>query len=157
YEVKDWRELNRSLFSALKMEKIAMFIVLAFIVLVASFSIISNLIMVVIEKAHEIAILKSMGASDRGVMRIFWLEGFYIGGVGLVAGLIAGLGACGLLARFGLALDPEVYYIAKLPVHVDPFEILAIAGCAVGISCLATVYPAFLAARLRPVKGLRYE
>jgi lipoprotein-releasing system permease protein len=157
YDVKDWRETNASLFSALKMEKIAMFIVLAFIVLVASFSIISTLIMVAVEKAREIAILKSMGASDLGVVRIFLFQGLYIGAVGLLAGMVAGLAACGLLWRFGIALDSEVYYIARLPVHIDLFEIMAIAACAVGISCLATIYPAYLAARMRPVEGLRYE
>ena len=157
FDVKDWREMNASLFSALKMEKIAMFIVLAFIVLVASFSIISTLIMVAVEKAREIAILKSMGASDLGVVRIFLFQGLYIGAIGLLAGVISGLGACGLLYRFGIALDSEVYYIARLPVHIDVLELLAIAACAVGISCLATIYPAFLAARMRPVEGLRYE
>ena len=157
YDVKDWREMNASLFSALKMEKIAMFIVLAFIVLVASFSIISTLIMVAVEKAREIAILKSMGASDLGVVRIFLFQGLYIGAIGLLAGVVSGLGACGLLYRFGIALDSEVYYIARLPVHIDVLELLGIAACAVGISCLATIYPAFLAARMRPVEGLRYE
>jgi len=157
YEVKDWRELNRSLFAALKMEKIAMFVVLGFIVLVAAFSIISTLIMTVYEKARDIAILKAMGAKNAGIVRIFLLQGLYIGVVGLLAGLCAGFGACGLLARFGLALDPEVYYIAKLPVHIDPIEIAAVSVLALGISCAATLYPALLAANLRPVEGLRYE
>jgi lipoprotein-releasing system permease protein len=90
-------------------------------------------------------------------VRIFLLEGLYIGGIGLLAGMVGGLGACALLWRFGVALDAEVYYIARLPVHVDVFEIISIAACAVGISCLATIYPAYLAARMRPVDGLRYE
>lgn len=157
YEVKDWQELNRSLFSALRLEKIAMFIVLTFIVIVASFSIVSNLIMVVMEKGKEIAILKSMGASDRGIVRIFLIEGLYIAAVGMAVGLAYGLLWCYALTRWGLPLDPEVYYISKLPVEVDRMEVLGVAGCALAISVLATIYPAILASRLRPIEGLRYE
>jgi lipoprotein-releasing system permease protein len=155
--VLDWQELNRSLFFALKLEKIAMFVVLTFIILVASFSIVAMLIMIVIEKGREIAILKSMGATDAGVMRTFMLQGTVIGTVGAVAGLILGLGICYFLATVGLPLDSEVYYISTLPVEVDPVEIVLIVVCAVVISLLATIYPSFQAARLRPVEGLRYD
>lgn len=155
--VLDWQELNRSLFFALKLEKIAMFVVLTFIILVASFSIVAMLIMIVIEKGREIAILKSMGATDGGVMRTFMLQGTVIGCVGAFAGLILGLTICYVLATVGLPLDSEVYYISTLPVEVDPMEIVLIVVCAIVISLLATLYPSFQAARLRPVEGLRYD
>lgn len=157
YRVQDWKELNRNLFSALKLEKIAMFLVLTIIILVASFSIVSNLIMVVVEKAREIAILKSMGASDRGIMRIFMIEGLYIGALGTSFGLAVGIGACWALGRFGLPLDPDVYYIDRLPVAMDGLAIALVAMAGIAISFVATLYPSYVAARLRPVEGLRYE
>lgn len=157
YRVQDWKELNRNLFSALKLEKIAMFLVLTIIILVASFSIISNLIMVVVEKAREIAILKGMGASDGGIMRVFMIEGLYIGALGTGFGITLGVATCWALERFGLPLDPDVYYINKLPVAMDAFAIMAVAFAGVLISFIATIYPSYVAARLRPVDGLRYE
>ena len=157
YEVRSWEELNRSLFMALRLEKLAMFIVLTFIALVASFSIVSNLIMMVTEKGREVAILKSMGASDGGILRVFFAEGLYIGLVGLALGLLLGIGTCVLIGRFGLPLDPDVYYIQKLPVVMRVSEIGSVAAAALGLCCLATLYPAFLASRMRPVDGLRYE
>jgi lipoprotein-releasing system permease protein len=156
YVVKDWQELNRGLFTALKLEQIVMFLILTIIILVASFSIVSNLIMVVVEKAREIAILKSMGSSDGSVMRIFIAEGLYIGTLGTVFGLVVGLGSCWAIGRFGLPISSEVYYIEKLPVAVQPWSIVAIAFAGVLISVLATVYPAWVGARLRPVDGLRH-
>jgi lipoprotein-releasing system permease protein len=157
YEVRSWQELNRALFMALRLEKLAMFIVLTFIALVASFSIVSNLIMLVTEKGREVAILKSMGATDGGILRVFFAEGLYIGLVGLAVGLFLGIGTCTLISRFGLPLDPDVYYIQKLPVVMRASEIASVAAAALGLSCLATLYPAFLASRMRPVEGLRYE
>jgi lipoprotein-releasing system permease protein len=155
YRVKDWKELNRSLFSALKIEQIGMFIVLVIIVIVAAFSIVSNLIMVVVEKAREIAILKSMGASDGAIMRVFISEGLYIGALGTLFGLAVGLGACWALDRYGLPLDSDVYYIDRLPVAVEPVNVVLIAFAGVAISVLATLYPAWIGARLKPVDGLR--
>jgi lipoprotein-releasing system permease protein len=157
YEVRSWEELNRSLFMALKLEKIAMFVVLTFIALVASFSIVSNLIMLVTEKGREIAILKSMGARDAAILRVFFAEGLYIGLLGLALGLALGIGGCLLISRYGLPLDPDVYYIQKLPVVMRGGEIASVALAALGLCCLATLYPAYLASRLRPVAGLRYE
>jgi lipoprotein-releasing system permease protein len=157
YDVRSWEELNRGLFTALRLEKIAMFVVLTFIALVASFSIISNLIMLVTEKAREIAILKSMGARDGAILRVFIAEGLYIGLLGLLLGLAAGIAGCLMLARWGLPLDPDVYYIQQLPVVMRGGEIAGISLAALGLCCLATLYPAFLASRLRPVEGLRYE
>jgi len=156
-EARSWQELNRNLFAALWVEKLGMFIFLTFIVLVASFSIVSNLIMLVTEKGREVAILKSMGASDGGILRVFFAEGLYIGIVGLGLGLVMGIGSCLLIYKFGLPLDPDVYYIHKLPIVMRPSEIASVAGAALGLCCLATLYPAYLASRLRPVEGLRYE
>lgn len=155
YEVKDWKEMNRSLFSALFIEKITMFIVLAMIVLVASLCIIATLFMLVYNKAREIAIIKSMGARDLSVLSIFLIEGLYIGGQGMVLGVLAGIASC-----FGLRtleLKADVYYINRLPVQLQPLEILVIAIAALLISMLFTAYPAYLASRMRPVEGLRYE
>ncbi|HXT95439.1 MAG TPA: ABC transporter permease [Polyangia bacterium] len=157
FEVRTWEELNRGLFAALKLEKVAMFVVLTFIALVASFSIVSNLIMLVTEKAREVAILKSMGASDGAILRVFVAEGLYIGLLGLVLGLGLGIGGCLLLSHYGLPLDPDVYYIQKLPVVMRAREIAAVNLAALGLCCLATLYPAMLASRMRPVDGLRYE
>jgi len=157
YEVRSWEELNRSLYAALKLEKLAMFIALSFIALVASFSIIANLIMMVTEKAREVAILKSMGARDGAILRIFFAEGLYIGVLGLVLGIIAGVGACLGLRNYGLPLPAEVYYIEKMPVVMRATEIGAVGLAALALCCLATIYPALLASRMRPVDGLRYE
>jgi lipoprotein-releasing system permease protein len=157
YEVRSWEELNRSLYAALKLEKLAMFIALSFIALVASFSIIANLIMMVTEKAREVAILKSMGARDGAILRIFFAEGLYIGILGLLLGVGAGIAGCYGLATRGLPLPAEVYYIEKMPVVMRGTEIAAVGLAALALCCLATIYPAMLASRMRPVDGLRYE
>lgn len=157
YEVRSWEEMNRGLFMALRLEKLAMFVVLTFIALVASFSIVSNLIMLVTEKGREVAILKSMGATDGAILRVFLAEGLYIGLLGLGIGLVLGVGTCLLISRVGLPLDPDVYYIQKLPVVMRAGEIASVAVAALGLCCLATLYPAYLASRMRPVEGLRYE
>ncbi len=152
--VQDWKELNRSLFAALKLEKIAMFIALCFIILVAAFSIVSNGIMLVMEKGKEVAILKSMGASDRAVLRIFVLLGAYMGTVGTTAGVLTGVFTCWVFDRFGLPLDTDVYYITKLPVKVSPAELSSVLLASLVLTLLATLYPAWQAARLRPVEAL---
>jgi lipoprotein-releasing system permease protein len=157
YRTKDWSELNRSLFSALQLEKVVMAVILGFIVLVASFTIVATLIMLVLEKAREIAVLKSMGAGVPSVMKIFVLEGVVIGSVGTMFGLLLGYGTCVLIDKVGIPLDPEVYYISNLPVAIDPAQFAFVAFAAMAISFLATLYPATKAARLRPVDGLRSE
>lgn len=163
---KDWMEMNRNLFSALKLEKIAMFIILVLIVLVAAFNIISTLIMVVMEKHKDIAILKSMGAPSRGILKIFVIEGGVIGVVGTALGTILGLGAAFNLEKItGLAenlfgfkiLRPDVYYIDKLPSHVDPFTVGLIVVTSILITLFATLYPAWRASKLDPAEALRYE
>jgi lipoprotein-releasing system permease protein len=156
YRIVDWRELNRSLFSALKLEKIAMFLVLGIVILVASFSIVGNLIMVVVEKAREIALLKTLGASNFGVMQLFSIQGLMIGMIGTVLGIATGLLACWAGRRYGLPLNPDVYYIDRLPIHVDPQSVAAAAAAGILISIAATLYPALLAARVRPAAGMRH-
>ena len=155
FEVVDWKQTNRSLFSALKLEKIAMFIALCFIILVAAFSIVSNGIMLVLKKGRDVAILKSMGASDGAVLRVFVLLGLYMGMLGTTAGVLVGCAVCAAFDRFGLPLDTDVYYITKLPVKVNPTELAVVLVASLMLSLLATLYPAWLAARLRPVEGLR--
>ena len=157
YRVQDWKEINRNLFSALELEKIAMFLVLAIIILVASFSIIGNLIMIVVEKAKEIALLKTLGATSTEVLKVFVAQGFFIGIVGTAIGVSHGLLACYLGSVYGIPLDPEVYYIDRLPIHVEAPSIVAVAIAGVVISVIATLYPAAVGARMRPVEGLRYE
>jgi lipoprotein-releasing system permease protein len=157
YEAQSWEDLNKGLFMALRLEKIAMFVVLTFIALVASFSIVSTLIMMATEKAREIAILKAMGAEDGAVQRIFVAEGLYIGLIGLLVGVSTGIAGCLLIRRYGLPLPSDVYYITELPIVMRVGEIATVAASALALCFLATVYPAWLAARMRPVDGLRYE
>jgi lipoprotein-releasing system permease protein len=166
YWTRDWMEMNRNLFSALRLEKIAMFIILVLIVLVAAFNIISTLIMVVMEKNKDIAILKSMGATSKGILKIFMIEGLVIGVVGTFLGA-----ALGLLAAFNLEkitgfvehlfgfkiLASDVYYIDKLPSQVNPLDVWIITGTAILISLLATLYPSWRASKLDPAEALRYE
>jgi lipoprotein-releasing system permease protein len=154
YEVRDWKEINRNLFSALKLEKILMFIVLMFIVMVAAFSIIANGIMLVMERKKEISILKAMGASDGATLNVFVILGVYVGLLGTLSGIIVGVLACIGLKRFGLPLDPDVYYITQLPVQMNPNEILAVLVAGLVIAVTFTLYPAWAAARVRPVEGL---
>jgi len=136
---------------------LAAFIALCFILLVASFSIAANLLMMVTEKAREIAILKSMGARDGAIVRIFVAEGLYIGLVGLLIGVAMGILSCLSLGRYGLPLPVEVYYIEQMPVVMRVREIAGIGLAALALSCLATIYPALLASRIRPADGLRFD
>lgn len=157
YITKDWMGMNHNLFSALKLEKTAMFIVLALIVLVAAFNIISTLIMVVMEKSREIAILKSMGATSGAIMRIFVYEGLIIGCSGMIIGVGGGLGLCKLLSRYQfIKLPGDVYPMSTLPVKVLAIDVGIVAFSAVIITFLATIYPAWKASRVDPVEGLRY-
>jgi lipoprotein-releasing system permease protein len=156
YRVQGWQELNRSLFSALKLEKIAMFLVLAIIILVASFSIVGTLVMVVVEKGKEIALLKTMGSSDRGVTWIFVTQGFFIGLIGSLLGVGYGLFCCFVFKAIGIPIDADVYYIDELPLHVDLPSIGLIAAAGLVISVAATIYPAMVASRLPPSVGLRH-
>jgi len=163
---KDWMEMNRNLFSAMKLEKILMFVILVLIILVAAFNIISTLIMVVMEKQKDIAILKSMGAPSKGILKIFVIEGLVTGVVGTILGTILGLAVVlnfgaiqGLLEKLlGFKImASDVYYIDKLPSQVNPLDIALIVVTAILISLLATLYPSWRASKLDPAEALRYE
>jgi lipoprotein-releasing system permease protein len=155
--IRDWQELNKGLFSALELEKIVTFIILSIAIVVGSFCIICTLLLMVTEKSKEIAILKATGASDLGILNIFMSEGLLIGGIGTVFGVVTGLVLCLGLLWFGVRLDPDVYYVDRLPINVDPLDYAVVALCSLGITILATIYPAVAASRLRPVEGIRYE
>ncbi|MFZ3138714.1 MAG: lipoprotein-releasing ABC transporter permease subunit [Thermodesulfovibrionales bacterium] len=155
---KDWMQMNRNLFSALKLEKFAMFIILILIILVASLNIVSTLIMNVMEKKREIAILKAMGATDRGIMNIFMLQGLFIGVVGTIIGVTGGYLLCYILNTYEIIkLPADVYYLSHLPVKTKFIDFVTVSLSAVIISFLATIYPAWQAAKMNPVEPLRYE
>lgn len=157
YITKDWMRMNKNLFSALQLEKTALSIIVALVVLVAAFNIVSTLIMVVMEKSKDIAILKAMGASSSQIMKIFIYEGLVIGLSGTILGLIGGLTVCKLLARYHFIKLPDVYPISTLPVEIVPHDIILICASAVLITLLATLYPSWQAARVDPATALRYE
>lgn len=166
FYTQTWMEMNKNLFSALKLEKTVMFVILVMIVLVAAFGIVSTLTLVVMEKTREIAILKSMGATAGGIMRIFMVDGIVIGAVGTLFGLLGGLvvttnldGIVGFAERaFGITAFPgDVYFLDKLPHQINAPDVIAVAVVSLVISFLATVYPSWQASRLNPVEALRYE
>lgn len=166
YWTRTWMEMNRNLFSALRLEKVAMFIILTLIILVAALNIISTLIMVVMEKGKDIAILKSLGATSGGIMKIFMIEGIIIGVTGTFFGTVLGLVAALNLEKIVQfierafhfkVLPPSVYYIDTFPSKVEPSVVFVIVLISIGISFLATLYPSWQASRFDPVEGLRYE
>ena len=157
-QVRDWKEMHRNLYSALKLEKTAMFVILTLIILVAAFSIVATLIMMVTEKHKEIAILKAMGATQGAIQRIFMLQGVIIGSIGTLLGLIMGFVIAYLQNRYQIvSLSKDVYYIPALTVKISAVDVCWVAGCAVLISFLATMYPSRQAAALDPAEALRYE
>lgn len=156
YSVRTWIDMNRNLFEALFLEKWGLFIVLTLMVLVASFNIISTLIVTVTSKIHDIGILKSLGATKKSIQRIFTKQGIYIGGVGVLWGLILGFGLSYILRTF-VHVPQEIYSIDRVPVELQWFDVLVTVIAALIISFLATIYPAAQAAKLEPVEALRYE
>jgi lipoprotein-releasing system permease protein len=151
--IRSWREVNRNLFGALELEKLAMFITLGIAILVASFCIFAALVLMVQEKGREVGILKAMGAEDRAIVGIFLVQGLLIGVLGAMSGLDL---VCFAAEHFKfIRMNPEVYYIDRLPVNVDPVEFLLVGLAAVVVCVLATIYPAVLGSRLRPVDALR--
>jgi lipoprotein-releasing system permease protein len=164
--VADWRSMNSAIFEALSVERVAMFVILSLIILVAVFNILSSLIMLVRAKTRDIAILRTMGASRGSLLRIFMTVGTTIGGLGTIAGLL--LGAIALYFRQPVVnfvqiitgqnlWDPSIRFLTELPSKTDPFEVMAVTIMALGFSFLATLYPAYKAASTDPVQVLRYE
>ncbi len=156
YMARDWMALNRNLFSALRLEKTMMFLLLVLITLVASFNIVGTLTMIVNEKQREIAILKAMGATPQAIMRIFMLNGVVIGLTGTAIGIPLGYTFLYLIENYW-TFDQTVYYISHIPVHVKALDVFLVSFSAILISFVATLYPSWQAAKLSPVSALRYE
>ena len=158
YYVESWITTNRALFSALKLEKLAMGLILFLIVLVAAFNIVSTLVMVVSDRTREIGILKAMGMTSNGIMRVFVLQGAWIGLIGTVLGTLFGTTLCWLLDRYEIIqIPPDVYFVDRLPVSLEAADIALIVVASVVVAFAATVYPALQAARLQPVDAIRHD
>jgi len=158
FYTRNWMEMNKNFFSALLLEKIGMSLILVVIIIVASFNIVGTLTMIVMEKNREIAILKSMGSSARSIVKIFMFAGLAIGFVGTAIGVIIGYGAVTLLTTTDIvSLPKDVYQVSRLPLSISGLDVLVISLTALGISFIATLYPAWQAARQDPVEVLRYE
>ncbi|WP_225413777.1 FtsX-like permease family protein [Stigmatella hybrida] len=157
YRARDWSETNRNLFSALRLEKLVMGIILSIIIIVAAGLIVATVIMLVLEKRKEISVLKALGVSDGGIVKIFLSEGLQIGVAGGLLGLLSGLAWCFFIEKVGIKLDPEVYYIPALPVRIEPVQTLLSVVIAVLVTYLASIYPALKASSVEPVEGLKGE
>lgn len=157
YHTMDWEELNHGLFTALLIQQILMSAVLALIIVVAAFTVVATLIMVVLDKTKEISVLKAMGATDGQILRIFLYQGGIIGIAGTSFGLLLGLAVCKGLLIYGFPLDPKVYFISELPVQVRPLEFVITGIIAIVICLVATIIPSAYAARLRPAEGFRAQ
>ena len=158
YNVDDLIRMNHTFFSALRLEKLAMSIAIGLIVLVAALNIVSILILMVMEKVRDIGVLTAMGAASRGIRRIFLLQGLILGTSGTAAGVAGGVGLAWILDRYRLvSLPADIYFIAYVPFHIRPLDVLLVAALAVLVSFLATLYPSWRAAQLDPSEALRYE
>lgn len=157
FNIITWKRQNRNLFTSLEVQRLVLFVLFCFIVLVASFNIVATLIMIVLDKRKDIAILKSMGATSRGVMMVFMAQGMIIGAIGTVAGLLGGLGVCLAVRHSDFGLDPDIYMIDHLPVKISAAEFGVVGGVAMLITLVATLGPSWWAARFNPVEGLRYD
>jgi lipoprotein-releasing system permease protein len=153
----DWKELNHGLFTALFIQQLGMSFVLGLIVVVAAFTVVATLIMVVLDKKKEIAVLKAIGAKNDAILRIFLYQGAIIGLTGTTAGLLLGFLCCKGLLAYGFPLDPKVYFISRLPVNVRPQEFIITGALSIVICLAATIFPSLYAASLRPSDGLRAE
>jgi lipoprotein-releasing system permease protein len=158
YAVDDWTEVNRSLYSALWLEKIAISLTIGLVVMVAALNIVASLVLLVMEKSRDIAILRTMGASARAIRRIFVYQGLAVGLVGTAAGTALGVAVCLVADRYKLLrLDADVYQITWVPFRVLPFDVAVVVLAAVGICLAATIYPARQAGRLDPAEALRHQ
>jgi lipoprotein-releasing system permease protein len=157
YHTMDWHELNHGLFTALLIQQWGMSLVLFLIIVVAAFTVIATLIMVVLDKKKEIALLKALGARDDALLRVFLYQGGIIGITGTALGLLLGFVCLRFLLYYGFPLDPKVYFISRLPVSMHPGEFILTGSAAIVVCLIATIFPAMYAARLRPSDGLRAE
>jgi lipoprotein-releasing system permease protein len=156
FRVQDWVQMNSHLFASLKLERLSMFVILAFIIIVASFNIVTTLTLMVLEKKREISILKAMGARNGQVAAIFLAEGALIGGVGVGGGMLFGLLICAGLKRYEFITLPDIYYDRTLPVTFDPKYYVVVSLCALLIVLAACLYPSRRAAKLDPLEGIRF-
>ena len=157
YRTRDWGEMNKNLFSALRLEKLVMGIILSVIVIIAAGLIVATVIMLVLEKRKEISVLKALGVPDGGIVKIFLAEGLQIGVAGGLLGLVSGLAWCKIIEVVGIKLDPEVYYIPALPVRVEPLQTAMAVLIAVLVTYLGSIWPALKASKVDPVEGLKAE
>ncbi len=157
YQVRSWERMNRNLFAALKLEKIMMFIILGLIILVAAFNIISNLLLLTVEKAREIGIMSALGIPRGRIARIFFFEGLIIGSSGIFMGLGLGTGICYLLSRYQfIHLPADVYYLDTLPVRIIPGDVASVIAATLLITLAASLYPAYQVTKLDPLEAIRY-
>jgi len=158
FYVRTWRDMNQTLFGALKLEKAVMFVILALIVMVACFNIVGTLTLLVMDKTKDIGILKALGAARGRIMRVFMLSGAWIGAAGMCLGLCAGAGVCVLLEKYPLIKIPsDIYYFDRLPVDLRWADAGGVAVCAMVLTFLSTLYPAWTGSRMQAVEALRYE
>ena len=164
--IYDWKQSNAAFFNAIEVERNVMFIILTLIIVVAAFNIISGLIMLVKDKGRDIAVLRTMGATKGMIMRIFFMDGAFIGVVGTLIGFVLGVLFCenieairqGLQAILGRDLfSAEIYFLSKLPAKIDFWEVVSVVSISLVLSFAATLYPAWRAAKMDPVEALRYE
>jgi len=156
FYIRDWMDINQSLFSALKLEKTAMFIILTLIILVAAFNIASALIMMVMEKTKDIAVLKAMGATHAIIRRIFIIQGMVIGVFGTLLGTLSGVIVCYLLKKYDFIRLPDAYPFSTLPVQLESMDVVIISISTVIICFLSTLYPSYKASKMDPVEAIRY-
>ncbi|MBK8252670.1 MAG: ABC transporter permease [Polyangiaceae bacterium] len=157
YHTMDWEELNHGLFTALRIQQIGMSAVLALIILVAAFTVVATLIMVVLDKKKEISVMKAMGSTNFEILRIFFYQGAIIGVVGTTVGLLLGIAVCKGLLVYSFPLDPKVYFVSHLPVETRPLEFVITGLIAIGICMVATLAPSLYAASIIPAEGFREQ
>jgi lipoprotein-releasing system permease protein len=164
--IVDWQQANSQFFTALKVERNVMFLILSLIIMVAAFNIISGMIMLVKDKSRDIAILRTVGATRGAIMRVFFMSGAAIGVTGTIGGFLIGVGFAANIETIRQWLQgltgtelfaAEIYFLSQLPAKVDPREVIMVTAMGLGLSFLATIYPSWRAARLDPVEALRYE